>query len=54
MGMGVICPLQSGQCALHAQACTDCEIIASHLSSTKDLNEATKTAENPQHIICNS
>ncbi|RMC02954.1 hypothetical protein DUI87_20147 [Hirundo rustica rustica] len=45
MGIGIICPLQSGQCALQAQARADCEIIASHSSSTKDLDEATKTTE---------
>lgn len=50
-----LCPLSSTKwtvCSLQAQASIDCEITASQLSSTKDLNEATKTAERPKHTIC--
>lgn len=52
MGSYAICPLQSGQSAIQAQASTDYEIIASHPSLPTDLHEATKTAEGHNAMFC--
>lgn len=52
MGSYAICPLQSGQSAVQAQASPGYEIVVSHSSLPTDLNEATKTAEG--HNVCSA